>query len=587
MKVKLQDALARVLNPHSGRYDNGRTAHRSIVRVIDSLLSWGGARPALEIATRNLAGASYMHKLLSDVPSGEAQKSYVATNTGLQPGLPLQVGGEHVEVIDVGWDEIGHYFIADYGRSHSIGEWVINKQNLSAVQINHDRHCDEQSAALFVEQNNYGQGDAFGVLTRLKYHGAIMSSSGDEGADVYRAQVDQQINIFRGEVEFYDHSTGELVYKAGEGKYAETIGQSRPIINRDRQHTSGTIIVVGPGHAHEREDTGPNPVAPLWEISQPAVIGSVDCGITESHIGQWITVDDPDEFYPGGQYVNPFGTPEISLRQWWMIRSVQQRSDGRVNIGVEATKWGTGAGGGIHLMRDENYSTSSDVPLKYIVSPGAMVSDVTRAISGMRTGWGSIPHSDDERLIKVHQVPNGAPFSAGDRIEQPLGSYHWMPSAYRARHFTLFPGIPKMGSASFAGENLGRTQVEFGMVLRGARESDSIEQAKARQSDNKLPYKTAISLTKSEIVFDCDGFEHSLLTCNLSPGENKIFGFGNDGSLVVTADRSLEWQGQLRSQGVHLRPQDEPATPSVGVVLFVDQEGVLKSKNSAGSVREI
>lgn len=450
--------------------------------------------------------SSYDQALQNAVKKGKDQKFYVPTLRGLFVGQTLVVTGvprgygkfERVVIKSMGIDNDGEYFVADATQEHPKYALAYNKNVVNSLTMSDISNCDNQSMTLKVNRYNYSIGDSFNISTKLHYMGNIMSGAGDEGAVLNTAEIIQEINSFHGTVESWNPEKGELVYKVDNSNcYAQTLGTSRPMINLNTKKwiTSGKIIIIPPGHSTMRGKSTPSSL----------IIGDKDVKWDDSVVGRYITVNEPSEYYAPGENAGPGSNPTRKTMRWWHITGIEKRDDGLTNLYVERTVWWTGTRSGPTLFKRSNYTSSEKEikKLKYIIAPGAWVSDVRHGVSGNVNGMLGRAHVIDERrLLLAPSRDNGTEFdfTPGDPITQPPGPDVYMPTGFRVRHFNKYPKM--MGGNSFTAINYGMTQVGSALHIHGP--TGKLEKILKRQKDGAPSFSSAMYLmasTQDAMVF--------------------------------------------------------------------------------------
>lgn len=463
-------------------------------RHLKKNLPWAGTYFTQKYLGHYYGGASsVMRKTLQDCSEGENSKIHILSLRGIFSGQMLDITGggnrEWINVKELGNDSKGPYITADLKKSYPKNSTVFNKNVIGGISINDVSNCDNQSCSLDVDRAVYGTGDSFNITAHLKYQGNIMSDEGDEGAVVYTAEIVQDMYHFRGKVESWNPETRELVYQPG-SVWPNKLGTSRPIINMntDKWVTKGSVMIVNPGGTYLREDK-PNPA------HSSLIVGSADCGWDESLKGRWFAVNEPDEYYDKNDSLGPLGSADGIVRLWWHITGVEKRADGRINLFVEKTKWGTNLKAGPALYSYSNYSTSDSnkKDLKYIIAPGAWVSDVRNGISGYAPGLAGTATKGEPRTLVLAPAPSfGTPadFAKDDPIIQAIGSCVYAPTGFRVRHFNMTPPMSQMGNSSFEATNWGRSPVSTALLIHGP--GGALDDVGKRLKCGKTPFGSAV-----------------------------------------------------------------------------------------------
>jgi hypothetical protein len=477
-------------------------------RDLSKNLSWQGVYSAANLASRCTGGASsFSSKLTQDVVAGIDRRFYVPSVRGLFVDQLLLVGGgepEKLKVKELGRDATGFYFVADAGHAHHAGAQVYNKNVVNALSISDTSNCDNQSMSLTVDRTTYGTGDSFAFAGTLRYQGNIMSGFGDEGGVGASIQLIHDLDCFRGEVESWNPSTRALVYKtsaaAQSTRSPQKVGTSRPLVNLNpaKWITAGHIIVIPPNYDPKGEYARPSSVPSDYHV----IIGTKEVVWDAAVIGRFIAVDEPSEYYTLAD-----GTPSQRVYRFWHITGLAPHTaeddnpTGLWMLFVERTSWCTSTRNGLSLIKHDNYTTYPDHirPLRYIIAPGAWVSDVRQGVSGTTPGnIGQALAADPRTLILAPSLHMGASpvdltFEPGDPILNPPGADVWQPSGFRVRHFENYTGMMK--GASFLSENLGSVQVGAGLHIQGVQ--GTLDQVAAYQKDGQPSFDTGIYLFAS------------------------------------------------------------------------------------------
>ena len=208
-------------------------------------------------------------------------------------------------------------------------------------------------------------------------------------------------------------------------------------------------------------------------------------------VGRFIAIDEPDEYYESGE-ATALGSAASRVYRWWHITAVEARADGHFNLFVERTWWWVDLRSGPTLFRHTNYTFGSQpVSLRYIIAPGAWVSDVRRAVAGNVRGKIGQATADDERTLVLAPSPSmgtAFDFAPGDPITNPPGPDPWVPTAMRARHFDNFPG--SMKGISFLSEHHGKVQTGAAFQVFGP--FGSVDQVKAAQKDGEVSFDAGL-----------------------------------------------------------------------------------------------
>lgn len=406
----------------------------------ESLPFWGSS-PIVSMNNRILRGStSYREISANDVQPGKDQRFYVGTIRGVFPGMFMSAG-DRLYVKSLGYDKEKQswYFTADTDNGLKHGNLIGNKNHVNVLKMETYSHTENQTFDVMMWRHNYSQGDNCLVDARFKYMSDVHSTGGDENGVIYGAFVESETAIFQGKVEKWDPASGELKFKdcKTEGK---TLGSGRPIINLNpaKWITNGVVRIVRPGSWTEPSDeVVTNPVfegktypttVQLYNKAwyKSLTIGglihfSADAPITQDAVGRYFAVNDPRELVYGRIY------------RWYLIDSVTNNADGTKDIRIIRHWWGAKQAGAPTLYSESNYTADGhDVPLKYIIAPGANAYDVADGVQ------------NPKRLLKL--VPTSftgtaADFAVNDPIEQAIGPDPFKPVPFRSWLWDAVPGI--------------------------------------------------------------------------------------------------------------------------------------------------
>jgi len=459
-----------------------------INRVLDlpageSMPSWD-LEPAVRLNNTILRGSTSYHDWLQeDVKAGENCRFYVATIRGVFPGEFLNAiyGGAGVPrlyVKSIGYDREKKmwYLMADTPVDVKKGAILSNKNHVNSIMMNTYSHTENQTFDVWVERHNYSQGDNYLFDARNSYMGDAHSTAGDENNVLYAAFVNSDASIFRGEVEKWTATTGELVYKGGpDGK---TLGTGRPIINLNpaKWITNGTVTIVSPasyidygsGLANKtyHGQTYPTTVEPnkigMKSLNMGGLIRfSADAPVTDDAVGRYFAVDEKDEYVPKTE----------AVRRWYLIDSVTKNADGTKDLRIIRHWWGAKSAGSPTLYKPENYSWDGhEKPLHYIIAPGANAYDVSDGVGNPKRTI---------RLVPTSFTDTPADFAAKDPVEQAIGPDPFKPIPFRAWMWDEVPGV--FPSPVFDVANGGAVMRDSVLYLHWG--SPDIEKEKANRYD--------------------------------------------------------------------------------------------------------
>jgi hypothetical protein len=449
-----------------------------------------GGGSALSIANRSCGGVNSINDVLQqDVSPGNDVRFYVTSLRGLCPGNWVNIVNKAQQMTSgpikaLGTDGDTSYFVADTQFAYQKGDRFWNKNWFSAMEIADTHNADDQSGTVSIARTTYGSGDTFGIQTSLTYSGDIMSAGGDEGGVVYSADVRHDVDLFWGEVESWDPNTLELVYKPDANKAFNfwKIGTSRPIINMNPSKwiASGKIIVPQNGYNYNGIPS--------------AIIGNTDVQWDESIIGQFITIDEPSEYWdPNSQGPDKDWAYLLGgriVRRWFRIATLEKRADRLWNMGIETVWWGNYQGGKPALLHAKNYYTTAPNELRYIIAPGSWAIDVRHALGPRKYYVGATPQERTIKLAPFQQAKKA--FAPGDPITQPAGPTPWTPTSYRTRSVNLFP--PLLPGNCFVAGNLGPTIMGAGLIVDDGRPGRTLAQVQQQQKDGQPTFATGVTI---------------------------------------------------------------------------------------------
>ncbi len=502
--VDRRGGYERRLLPSNGQPAGMVWSSRSIAREVRQPIDMAMGVHSTESIDTHIAGgtSSYLQRTLEAVKAGEDARIDVVTIRGLSAGsqvivtgAPESYAGPHDRgpIKRLGWDKERRraYIVMDLEHDHPKGALLYNKHVVNSMTITDHSQSDNQSMGLMVTRKNYGQGDSFTISAHSRSMGNNMSAAGDEGALAYAADIYNDIDPFRSKVERVDWSKCELVYEAGAVRN-HTLGTSRPIINLNaKKHiASGRVFIIAPGHA----DPFSGQVVP-----QGAVIGSKDCGWTDDVVGRFFAVDEPSEYLDpkDDQAAGYTAAPTMRVHRWYLIQKREARPDGTQRLYVERTFWWSANTSGPNLYDSENYTTSLHQPaLRYIIAPGAYVSDVSKSWTDSEHQGGMVPVAAPRTLILAPSSDADTPFDfeKGDPIAQAIGQDPWNGNGVRVRHHNYLPGA--IGDSSFQAINHGRVAVHSALSVAGGSTGDLAEDKKLSK-DHRPTFRKGIEISAS------------------------------------------------------------------------------------------
>jgi hypothetical protein len=263
----------------------------------------------------------------------------------------------------------------------------------------------------------------------------------------------------------------------------------------------------------------------------------------------------------------------FTVRRWWHITKILERSDGRFNMFIETHWWGANRNGGIKLFVHSNYATDvNHAPeFDYIIAPGSYASDVRDAISGHRPGWGGIAHPDDKREIVLAPAAwygKGVDFERGDKIIQPAAADVWLPVGYRVRHVNSYPGM--MGGGSFSSKNSGRVQIGAGLALSGR--GGTLESILAYTKDKKPQYAAGVSISAST---------ENAIQVRGPVGRTAMDLWSGDGNIKKIQWRPNYKKSKRRTSSIHVDPDTGDLVFSVRALNYSHSSTILQGGLSA------
>ncbi len=476
-----------------------------------------------------------------------------------------------IEVKDIYWDTARKqsYFTADIPEVQANGAGQLsNKSNVGSMLITTAHNADSQSFDFHVWREQYGHGDAFVISGWFAYQGDVMSSRGDENGVVLNAEIEGDIDAFTAKVESVDWANDALKFATG-ARNANKLGTSRPLINLNEKKwiTAGSVLIVGAedwsgmivrnpavqnkvddyitwGITPDRfpmtytDEQGHHPSLTTWDgkpvrefryvykgktypslITRGAnylggrIIGSPDCGWTPEVVGRFFAVAEEGEYATardGGSYF--CGGPAANVYRWYLIRAFKKNADGTCEIRIERVRFASVAAGGPTLYNDDNYTWDGhERPLKYIIAPGAFVSDIAE---GWKEGMNSSPGADHPRTLKLADGPyrgTATDFAPGDPVVQAVGADPVFPRGVRIRQFNKIPSSWPTSAVEIS--NFGLVSTSAALLIGGDGMVDR-DIALASRKDHKPAHGSALaieSVTGAGIRFSADVTEGALV----------------------------------------------------------------------------
>lgn len=449
-----------------------------------------GGGSALAISNNSRGGVnSISDTIQKDVAAGNDARFYVKSLRGLCPGNWFNISNASAQLTTtqiktLAMDGDDPYFTADTTYAYQKDDRYWHKNWFSALEIADTHNSDDQSGTVSITRQAFGSGDTFGVQTSLFYSSDIMSAGGDEGGVAYSAEVTHDVEVFSGVVESWDSATNILVFKWAGAVNTWKLGTSRPIINMNASKwiTSGSVIIPQNGYDYNG-------------ISG-TVIGTPDVVWDSSIVGQFITINDPSEYYTSSEVAHYTGaTTSPFVRRWFRISGLSKRADGLFNLAIETVWWGSYTGGKPVLLNSSNYTTVGAKKLSYIIAPGSWAADVRHALGPRRYYAGADPA--DRTIVLAPFQNSKAAFAPGDPIEQPAGPTPWTPTAYRTRNVHFFP--PLMAGSCFEAVNRGPTHMASGLAVEDGQFGRTMAEVLAQQKDAMPSFATGVAIGASTV----------------------------------------------------------------------------------------
>ncbi len=516
--VDRRGGVERVLLPSNGQRSGsvwtGRHLRREVRRPIDMTL---GVHSTEAVDTHIAGGTtSYDQPIMEDVKAGQDVRVYLPTARGLAVGnhmvlttTPRRYGGpfDRSPIKALGWDkERGlPYAVVDLKYDHLKDTLFYDKHVVNSMTVTDFSQSDNQSMGLMVARKNYAQGDSFVISARATTMGNVMSAAGDEGGLTYSSDIDNDLRPFRSTVERVDWARQELVYAPGPVRN-HTLGTSRPVINHNtgKWITAGTAMIVAPGHVDPWDPNDPRKTGRTFGgelFPGGAIVGSADCGWTADVVGRFFALDEPGEYLDPAQDsdVGYTPAPDIRIHRWYQIMKFEERADGTKRIYIERTRWWCRHDIAPNLYDRENYSWDGHLkPMRYVIAPGAVVADVSRAWTDSASTDGRVGNEDTRTLVLAPSPDDGTAFDfePGDPIAQAIGSDPWNVTGMRVRHFNYLPSTIEDGS--FESMNLGRVAVESALSISGGAGDLAADQA--HMKDGNPRFRHGINIHASTAV---------------------------------------------------------------------------------------
>ena len=283
-----------------------------------------------------------------------------------------------------------------------------NAPAASALKIDTYSHNENQTFDMMLWRHTYSQGGANLVEARCSY----MANA--NGA-LYGATTESLVDTFRGVVKEWNAVTGELTYQ--EGVNAHTLASGRSLINLNpAKCLAGNDAYV----------TLPAGAILGWGGS----VCSTNPAWTADVVGRYFTVDEPDEYVPGGDHV----------RRWFLITEMRRGTNGIAALNIQRHWWGAKNGQSIGPLYNQKHYTEKLINaryLRYIIAPGANSFDVSKGVEIK----GAAGHEQRIRLVPTRFAGTAVDFAAGDRVEQAIGPDPFKPIPFRSWLWDMVPGL--------------------------------------------------------------------------------------------------------------------------------------------------
>ncbi len=422
-----------------------------------------GSQSPLAVQQVNVHGGNSARcRLLEDVAPGPAARWYPNDPESIYVGQELysEGAGDWIRVSALGWDGGSRrmYFEADCPGPAARGTVIGQKSDLGAMALHTRDQCRNQGHGLSITKRKYADGDAFPCVGQLYYQGNIISCEGDEGANVFAAEIVHDLQNFRGTVDRWEPAARRLWFKGARRGYA--MAEGRPLINLNpaRHLTQGKVrvyISYTYDHMVHGRTGGENPVGGDWGV----VVG-IGSGWGPEIVGRYLAIDEASEMLIPGQLPNAQVPPDAALHRWMrIVRFDVDPINGNQLLWIQHIDGGRIIAAPT-LVDKGNYTSYGGGELRYIIAPGAGVADI-------RGGW-SEDGDPDHGVLGLH--PSGDEqgafaWQADDPFEQAIGPQPFNPTAFRARHFNHLPTLWQ--DSSFYGVNHGSATVTAGLFLNG------------------------------------------------------------------------------------------------------------------------
>ncbi len=505
--------------------------------------------------------SSYNQWTVAETPAGKDQRVYLPTSRGTFVGQTLNIsqpgGYEVFTVKSVGWDleKSLPYITGDFEKDHPKGSLVWNKHVTGIMYLENNTQANTQTMDFQVTRKQYAQGDCFVVSASMFNQGDVFSGGGDEVACIYNAETVYDAQSFHSIVESKDPQGDTVVFTAAGTEHPDKLASCRALINMNEKKwiTAGTVKIVPPDDwagmfadpsildpdgrtvdlARLTAYKGDKPALTTWQgnpvkslaytyqgkaypslivenrnLMGGRIIGSPDCGWTKAVVGRYFTVADESECLtpkdPGAGYATT--DPKRNVYRWYLVREFTENPDGTKTIRIERIRWAAVNAGSPLLFDRDNYTWDGhERPLKYIIAPGAWVTNVGEGWVDRLWSTGA-----DPRKIQLAASPDRGTdfdFQPGDPIELAVGPDPANPTGLRVRFHNQMPTT--LEDAGVTVNNLSRVAMTNGFSLGG---TYSLEDA-MRQKDRQPSFLTGLNLgsaTRTGIAFNADVVEEAI-----------------------------------------------------------------------------
>jgi hypothetical protein len=570
--VTVKDArhgVERTYLPPVGDFNSELTAIAGRIeeRDLSIDLGWQGVYSLDSLCSRVYGGVSSTSMRLAQATKKGGRRFYVPSLMGIFPGQRLKINliEDPFTVAHLGEDATGPFFETDEMAKNDIpqGASFYNKHNVNMLSLSDTSNSDNQGASLNINRRAYGAGDVFLLGAVLEYQSNIYSALGDEGAVGCGVNLQHDLEGFHGVVESWTPKAGSestVVYKttaaAGppQTRNTQKLGTSRPLINLNetKWKRDGVANVLRPD-AEPETWTGKNLPRPDHPNGCILIRPTDIPPDWRKHVGSFIALagragdpGDASEYYKKDEET-PAGPATDDVYRWWHITDVQDANDHRVYLFVERViqRDSEVVKSGPLLFRDDNYTDSpvllDERSLRYIIAPGAWVSDVRHGVAGNVLGNEGAQPTDPRRILLA---PGHPELAENDPITNPPGPDLMHPTGVRVRQYHHFPATGP--GSSFLSENFGRVQVGAGLHVAGSvtpKKGETLPDALLRvQKDQNPHYIDGVLISGTSV----DGIrirgytKHAALDLWQEHGDQNIVWQRTDagGSSVLRADRA-------------------------------------------------